>query len=504
MKILHHVAVRAIPVAALAFVITAAIAYQRGVYDFTFIERPTSESTAPETEAASDSTPETSAPDRVETEASGTTADEATSPPVETDPVSEFLSSLPLASSLPNWDVTDKEYRVGMRLAIVESDLTLESSYSISEREVTRYERIPSEVYGGYVTESRRVTEERPLVESYMDYILVDNGSDFDILSRDGSVLAKGIDLEYYQPAYTRDSDDIPQFKVASGVKDGEVTYKYYMLKNGRMVESDYDDAAEGRGLYYNYPSYFGKSDSDVEIVYRNGSYTLARGGSAVTYRNYVRAFNYSEGLAAVVRSESLRPEKLMLVYLNTHYYDELYCMKGYWNGWYYNDVKQRVAANYRLPDTYGEESIGFFYFDHGLCRVRKQEHNYYWTYQTMESDRLMSDEDLVIRSDGTLFEVPGGYNVVNYSSGVLVLERDGLYGAYDYTGDFILAPDYDYVSHFSEGLAVVSKDGLYGVVDSSGNSLVPLIFDYIQPCSSGIICAYSDSCGWAILGKLA
>ena len=49
MKIFKKIAVRAIPTALLAFLIFAAIAYQRGLYDFTFIERTTGPEQNPDT-----------------------------------------------------------------------------------------------------------------------------------------------------------------------------------------------------------------------------------------------------------------------------------------------------------------------------------------------------------------------------------------------------------------------------------------------------------------------
>lgn len=522
MKLFKKIAVRVIPVGLLVFSAAALTAYQRGVFDITFIERP-----AESTGTAGIVPPETSAPVPADTSAELSDADgtdgsetvetgETGSDIPATDGVTDFLNSLGATSSALSggWEVTDEVFSNRMKLTLLDPAVSVGSSFSLRSKESVEYTRVPNEKYGGYTTESSSVYVERPLVEVYMDYILVDNGSTVALLNREGNILDGSFDVEYYVPAYTRNSDDIAQFRVTIPAKSkyGSETYKYYMFdEDGDFVESGYNDAAENRGLYFNYPSYFGKSDSTYKRSWRDGAFGFANGNSGVIsgYR-YDSAFEFSEGLAAVEKLDEVLGQDV-LSYVDTRWQNKITGSASSWNhGPYYNLSGRRVSSVYRMPDTRGVESLGFIYFDHGLCRIRRQEYDYYHTYDSLAYNYAghhyilcCTDEDLVMRIDGTLWDVPGGFTVKAYSDGVFLLEKDGLCGFMDYTGKWIAQPVYDYAEPFCEGLAVIGSEGKRGMIDTSGNAVVPRVFDYIQSCSGGIIAVWDEANGWNILSKV-
>ena len=503
MKILKKLAVRVIPAALLAFMIFAAIAYQKGLYDITFIERPSSDSvTSTDNETSTGEKDSQSKPDTDDpaagtdnSSASETTDRGSDNDTPSEDEVSKLLSLTEKTDDAikRGWTVTDAVYTSGMRLTLLEPDVVIRNEYSLREREETVYERVADSEYGTYQTVEKTVRANRPTVETYMDYILVDSGSSVYVLDKTGKLIESGFDIEKYQPAFTRDANDVPQFVSVSKTKYSTTTKYYKFDENGKFVESDYDDAADGRGLYFNYPSWFGKSDSGVNRYYNNGMYGYGSSPSSMrtTFR-YNGAYNFSEGYAAVF------DENGNMSFIQKWFYAQISSgSTPYINPkWHW-----RVYAFYRAPDTSGTESLGFYYFDHGLVRVRVREYDAY--HFEKDEMRVTTDFEKVIRTDGTEYPIPGGFTVKAYSDGIFLLEKDGCFGFMDYTGLWIAQPDYDSAEPFVEGLAVIQKDGKYGVIDTDGNIVLPMIFDSIQSCSGGIISAWDKNNGWSIFNKV-
>ncbi|MBQ8510155.1 MAG: WG repeat-containing protein [Clostridia bacterium] len=512
MKIFKKIAVRVIPAGVLAFLVFAAIAYQRGVYDITFIERPTTDTTADTTAPADTEPVDTAEP--VVTDQADTTENPQpveTNVPVAIDPVDEFLSTLRTTSDMTasGYTVTDAEYaRSTTKLTLLNASITLPSAYTYRQKTVEVPERIPDE-YSGYTTNLVETAVDRPAVEIYMDYLVVDNGSGYTLLKNDGSVLAPNFDLATYEPAYTRDKNDLAVFVQTippKTLKAGE-TYKYYTFNDaGELVESDYNDAADNRGLYINYPSYFGKTDNDnYHRYYSNGYYGYGyANGTMRSYFKYAKAYNYSEGIAVVC------DENGIMSFLNQNFYPTLSRQYFYQKAaygrtdQYFNLSNRRIYAHYRAPDTNGIESLGFYYFDHGLIRVRRWEYDaFHYEYYNGKTETLL-DTDTIIRSDGTEFPIPSGYTVKAYSNGVMLLEKDGLYGFLDYTGKWIAQPIYTYAEPFNEGLAVIGDtNGKKGVIDTSGEFVIPQLFDEIGSASGGLITAYNEGSGWTLFNKV-
>ncbi len=369
-----------------------------------------------------------------------------------------------------------------------------------------------------------------PAVDPYMGYLILAGSAKTDVLTSDGRLLVT-FETEEYRPANTRDTDGHPLFYKEV---DGKRQYFRIDEENGGFLPSDYLDIAHGRGVYFDYPASYGISDTDfgrivrieslaerVPIAYETevelktdtdtetetvpeteppedydvnilSETTLWAYGYTPVWRKtgyyYTQAYNFSEGRACVLDANG------RMQFLNESCYYAFNTKKSY----YYHDW---YVTEYLLPPlSSGEESIGFFYYDHGLVRVRRQVAD--WSY----ADRVAIDEDILIDKTGAEFPVPQGYDIVAYSDGVILLKRDGKYGYMDYTGAWIAQPIYDFARPFMEGLAAVGFDsGECLMIDTAGEIVIPAgIYTHISDASSGVIAAYSPETGWNVLYKMA
>lgn len=427
--------------------------------------------------------------------------------------------------------------------------------------------------------EIERVTEQRPALETYMGYIFYDDRGELYIIGPDGGVMTKYDDTAY-MPAYTRDKEGRPLFykTVNETVKypteqsepdeNGDREWlntadlkikspKYYYLSpSGQyFIESDYNDATDNRGLYFDYPVYYGNSDSDFKRYYfnttavvtslKNETAILNRmnwafsqkpikmdelsfdkdginlaepGGKSLTELfPFTMAYNYREGYAAVkadinwdyeheiddgnggkkneyveVKSNELRVvDKTGKVMFNSrkNYFSEL--------GW---------TANERFCDplSLGIDSIGSYYFDHGLMRLRIQSYDRYY-FTDLKMMFIVSDDDVLVRPDGTKFNIPGGFKLKAYSDGILLLEnKDGTFRYMKSDGTWLKDKSYSDGKTFLEGLAVCAMDGKYGIITNTGKIIVPFEYDYISTVSSGTLTAFKEGDGWTVFQKLA
>lgn len=206
-------------------------------------------------------------------------------------------------------------------------------------------------------------------------------------------------------------------------------------------------------------------------------------------------AFNYSEGLACVANEKG----QMWFIDHTGKAVVEMKDVEGY------NSVGRPVVDNYLLPLTNGMESLGFYYFDHGLVRVRRQSYDY-GQDSTYHMLRPEYDDDELIYANGTKFTLAEGYDVISYSNGMILLKTGGedeKYGYMDYTGAWIVQPELDGAKPFVEGLAPVMRDGKWGVIDTQGKTVIPFDYDSIQTTSSGIIVCHYDG-GWTVFAKMA
>ena len=434
-------------------------------------------------------------------------------------------------------------------------DFELPQSFSLRSRKEQTVEYKQAHDYAEFSVVYTETETARPAIEVYMGYLFVDNGTSLSVYSTPGKYLTSFDDTKYV-PAFTRDSEGNPLFykmaTVESGYFDGEgvdrlengskvkephekdktvlvqgeltnegkgdpvkeEVKEFYYLNGSRFVKAKYNDALENRGLYFNYPSYYGIGDSDIILQgetydeYKkdiDGKITVThkidwlyeRWDAKLNEYKYLNAYNFTEGFGCVLLEPYYNDGGLF--FLDESGARAFYTLKKY------KDEKgdRYVIDNYMPPISNGPESIGYFYFDHGLVRVRLETIDYY-NYDSNNLKHVYSSEEILINKRGDRFDIPVGYEVKGYSEGMILLEKDGLYGFMDYTGDWIAEPIYVYAEAFSEGLAPLkTPDGRWGMIDTKGNIVLPFAYDYISSSSDGLIACYSGENGWEIMRKM-
>ncbi|MCD7776527.1 MAG: WG repeat-containing protein [Firmicutes bacterium] len=362
------------------------------------------------------------------------------------------------------------------------------------------------------------VTEAEASVTLYMGYVIVSgtDGVSKYIYTQDG-VCVGYYDGDEIAPAYQRDMDGNPLFIY----KDA-----YYCLDEDacKFVESDYDPDTDDRGAHFDYLSSYGTlSESryfdsdwilsytyeDIEGEFDENGYQLAY--QIPTYTRYFALFSTSKRLTDYIYtrtwnfSESLAPvtdENGWLYYITRSGKTAFAASNKYTD----SSLGRKVIEFYLPPLTDGEESIGFYHFENGLVRIRRVTiDNTYYNRENNPRTYVYTDEDILIYSDGTKFATPSGYEVVAYSSGMILLKSssDGKYGYMDYTGAWVVQPTLSYAEPFYEGLAVVGEGGERALIDTSGSYVIGMgEYSYISNASSGIIAVYGDE-GWCVLYKM-
>ncbi len=507
--------------------ISAVVAiYRHGWFDVSFINRPVTE-----TVGESDSS------DSADTDTDGTTFDSDlildTPGQTDTDSASTESSSAQDGTDgatpepefyLPTVAEVDADHTRSYEewvstgewvLALTEFETP--SYFSSEKRNVYTVSYVPQEDRSPYQPVYTKVKEDKPAILLYMGYIIVEtdteNRSNIYTAKRKliGSFDDKNITL-----AWCRDTEDRPLFIY----KDA---YYYLDEKKGRFVESDYDSVTESRGACFDYTPEYGVETSDrrflstSEIVYTyepiegafdeegyqlaykvpHVQYTYAlstKANKALTEYIYYGRYPFSESLAAVIDEDghlyyiaktgkvAIKPSKVR------------------------NDVElgNKVYDFYMEPITNGEESIGFYYFDRGLVRVRVMTVDYARYNREKRRIYVVSDKDVLIYENGDRFRTPEGYDIKAYSSGMILLERDGLYGYMDYTGAWIVEPTLTYAEPFYEGVAVIGNGDERALIDRNGAYVIPFgEYSYISNASMGIIAVYGEDDGWQVIYKM-
>lgn len=456
-----------------------------------------------------------------------------------------------------------------------------ELSYSYKAmdiQEVTKYEDGTEST-----VETVRKATERMALELYMGYIIYDNDGELFLIGPDGAVLRTYQDNDFI-PAYTRDREGRPLFYKNTTFKEkyptvlgeeneegerkwektAELTIKdkvyYYLAPNGQsFIKSDYNDATDNRGLYFDYPSYYGNTSSRLKRYYLNttkfltgldgktsvvdamswtysqeklklSDYEFDRDGILITEDPvpegeepktkkelfpYTMAYNYSEGYAAVfsdidwtydhdmendgvdeIKTYDVTTNELRVVNEKGDIMFE--SRKNF-----FSDLSWTAHEKYSRPLLSDINSLGSYYFDHGLMRMRIQTWDCYYFAQ-FDTVKIVTDDDVLVRPNGELFTMPTGYRMISYSDGVILFEKDGKYGYMNYLGNWIRDPELLDAKPFIEGLAVCKNaEGNYGVIDTEGNAVIPFYYSYISNISSGTLVAYSDTSGWTVYQKL-
>lgn len=519
------------------FAALAAALYYYAVFDFTFIKRPTSwpqtpdyiygvlfgKNETPDNTADATKDPTT---DPTVTEDAAATADptaDATKDPYFADAKSLFADG---------FEISDLPYVKGTTLLGKTDAFPISDKFSLSTKLV-------KVLYFDYASESAikeakyKVTEaDRLTAEVYMGYVLIDNGVGVYIFDQTGkrlTLLPNG-----YEPAYTRDKTGRPLFS-HSVVKEVEYvddhgipstitlpTEEYYYVDDatGHLTLSDYNPATDSRGLYFDYPAYYGVSTSDTVtkldytvgvkfasngtpyVVY-NKSITYQKSGAGLSNRAFKEAFAFSEGVSFATATVDYRGSDNLP-------FDVAYLVDENGNVIFdsqsenYNEVDRYILSSVRLPASTGPESIGSLYFDHGLIRVRRVDIDWFNFYHGNASQKVYSDEDILIDKYGRELPIPYGFEIKAYSDGMILLEKNGSLGYMDYTGAWVIQPDLISAEAYYEGLAVVTyADGRVAMIDTDGNEIIPAgEFTYISHASSGIITAYGED-GWSVFYKM-
>ncbi len=456
--------------------------------------------------------------------------------------LSDNVKSYSTVKSLTDkgYSLTTDDWKNGTtKLGKMRFSYALPDAYSVSEHTVSKLSYVYPENFTEYYAAYTDVTEARPAIELYMGYILYDNGKQIVLIDHDGNIL-QGLDDTVTVPAYERDKNGLPLFYRLSWVEGAYEKVYYRLADDGKsFVLSDYDPVLDGRGLTFDYPADYGTLDAASPIrmqegkeavtarleaeaariasmtaeerqaeeeqlkrekavlfnAYENARVGYTKNGVDLTGYKFRQAFGFQNGYAAVVGDEN-RQE---MYFIGTNGRKALSGYKNYLK----QDYERYVIESWRLPASYGIESIGSLYFDHGWVRVRRQIIDN-WAYTMYNNEYVISDTEILINATGEEFPIPSGYNLKGYSCGMLLLEKDGKYGFMDYTGAWIAQPVYKSATPFVSGLATLTTpDGRVGMIDTEGNIVLAFAYEAVTPCSSGLVAAYHGDTGWVVFQVL-
>lgn len=486
--------------------------YVDGWFDISFIVRGDSETTSasggslltpPPSGGTDTSRPDDHRPGDVETDRTPETDEPAVTGPV----------TFPDADGAEGLSLSYGEWTPGGDMILAEAsfgDVTAPNYF-------TSHKNIENEV--SYVVDPDRgpdivtytpVEIDAPAVSLYMGYILVETDTPglVNIYKSDFTPLGS-FDPSVMSLAYCRDKDGRPLFTHGGA---------YYILneEEGRFTVSDYDPELDFRGALFDYTPDYGTPREDDrqmlgertftdEYVPVTGTddtfYVVPRAevsfrpanskGKTVGSRTYVSGYEYSDSLAAVVDAER------HLAYISRSGSTVIKPSRTYTD----LTIGRAVIEFYMEPLSNGPESIGFYFFDHGLTRIRAVTHDR--SRYNRGQVYIVSDENIMIDKSGERFYIPLGYEVDAYSSGMILLHGEGGYGYMNYTGTWVVDPTLEAAEPFYEGLAVVKRGGEVALIDTAGNTVIPFgQFEYISNASTGVIAAYDGE--WHILWKMA
>ncbi|MBR5870331.1 MAG: WG repeat-containing protein [Clostridia bacterium] len=546
-RILHFIGtqiVRLVSLGILLALTAASMMYLHGYFDLSFVDRVSLLPESAETESID--TEAVTEPPAVDTEAvtepvetdtaevpstnQGSTAEQkpqnqtqTSTPAVQKESAKSVIEGLKTAKTLQSQGYSAQTTGIYKRGTTVLAKLTLSglgknfsySEYEVRDTQVTEYEK------GCIVTEEIFVTEERPAVTLRNGYIIRDVNGKFTLLKPDGTTLLSDYDESDFRLTELRDENGNALFASVKRVKKEvylpiiekeeyslrplfrgqyeeepvemvveELTY-YILSPEGKWVVSTYTDEYPPKetdlGLQFDSPMDFGESEGTLERYYANGrwGYKNAKTGEVVIYPRYTEAYNFKDGYAIAL-------DGYKIYFLNER--GEAVYQIGY-----AEPEQFQTYENITLPDTNGIESLGFYYFSHGLTRIRVRQNlvTYKYYYYIKESD-----DTYLYDVQGNRFPLPAGYTLKGYSDGVILLQNNetGLYGCMNYKIEWVVQPQYSYVTPSLSGMIVVGNEtGKKGLVDTAGNWILPQVFDYISDPSAGMVAVYDKTVGWQV-----
>lgn len=407
---------------------------------------------------------------------------------------SELEDALWSIAKLDGGMETVEEFGEGSRLVKMTFDYRLPERIALSIRSATRETVIfPEDDSEPYVKTSK-IKEARYAVELYMGYILMDSGEDIILIDGDGVPLSR-FPYDKYSPAYMRDKDGKPVFERV----DGGESYYYTLAEDGKSFISCAVEDLANVPLNFDYSADYGMGDSTSVYAEKgeSGLYSYSvkdadgeKVGS-LTGERYTSAYAYTENRATVTEKGAERGAVSVINENGSKAFDSIRV--------YVNKYDRYVKDFYLPPLTSGIESVGYYYFDNGLTRLRKQTVDYY-NYAVRGVVRVVEDKSILVNADGEEYDIPYGFTLEGYSDGVLLLEKDGKYGFYSTVYGWIAQPIYRDAQPFVGGLAVLTaENGKMGMITTDGEIILPFTYDHISQNSSGSVAAYRSKNGWTV-----
>ncbi|MBP5237259.1 MAG: WG repeat-containing protein [Clostridia bacterium] len=376
---------------------------------------------------------------------------------------------------------------------------------------------------GGYTGAREKVLESRKTIELYAGYVFYDCGGTMYLLSADGEPLIRFADGDI-EPAYCYNKDGQPLFLHGD-------RYCHYDDELKCMIEEDitYVHEVDSIGLYFDHAPSYGRGTGETRYRNSRWMWSFINSTNPDVYK-YYGLYYFSESLAAAIEAKVREivtegvevdmtqadgsPEtdsegNVRKGTAKVATYEKIYelnyldtagrtALTG--DRRFTDENGNQVVASWQMPlFTHGKEAMGYLYFENGLCRVREVTMDLY-----SKERKIYSDRDYIIRSDGTHFPIPDGYEVISYSNGMILLGKDGRYGFMNSEGEWKVQPVFSYAEPYFEGLAVIGMDnGKKALVDTNGDYVIPFAYSYISNVSGGYVSLYDDETGWQILCKM-
>lgn len=233
--------------------------------------------------------------------------------------------------------------------------------------------------------------------------------------------------LRYY---YSYDSDEFEIWSVSEGMVMVELKQCWYNEETGRSEDA------------YCFVNEDGELIAAPEEIWDETT------GESCYRSVYERAWNFSEGLAAVGRYE----------------YDESGNTKNFIYGYIDKTGALVIPMEYHAGDNGWVDSDDVGQFQNGIARIKKGD-CYGWINTAGET------------------AIPFEYEKIrDFQDGLAVVKKDGLWGVIDTAGETVIPFEYDGIGFrhndsFSGGIVLAGKDGKAGFINTKGETVVP--FEY-------------------------
>ncbi|MBE6686911.1 MAG: WG repeat-containing protein [Ruminococcaceae bacterium] len=455
------------------------------------------------------------------------------------------------AESKNGYKLTSADYDDTCKIVIAKSTQEYSKAYSEAAQKV---QKVVTEAgaKGGYISKKVTETEDAPLFRPYYGYIIYTAKGKVQLLDSKGKVLLSS--FSGYSPVYSLTLSGEPLFE-----KGGKYYYYYDSSVKGavfydEITEDTFDglDQKEpGSFWHFMYDSYISENylmqEKGGEAPVTDISKTKPEGAGMVEYSvdssairgSQTTAYEYKKPKSGLypfftnIYAPDFTIERTLWGYMNEkgdtviepafgaafEFSDDGYAVVLDIHGHLCTiDTKGRVVYNpydnvlyipemgnkkirdiYTLPDTFGVENTGMFTLDHGYTMMRRQ------LVDTEGGYMIKRETKVLVNAEGKYLNYPSDYNLIAYSDGMLLLEKEGIYGYMNYLGEWVIEPIYRYAEPFSEGLAVVGyRPDKLGMIDTKGNTVLPLMYTKLFASSGGVITAFEAENGWTLFNKVS